>query len=94
MLGDLFYEAKGRITSKRVLDLELVEIESSYYVEGKMREIEVVEIGTFTCISTTTSGVFFVQGKDIVTVKGSDEMVTVKAQGISKLKFIKSNLWF
>jgi hypothetical protein len=44
MLGDLFYEAKGRITSKRVLDLELVEIESSYYGEGKMREIEVVEI--------------------------------------------------
>ena len=86
MLGDLFYEAKGKITSKRVLDLELVEIESSYFVEGKMREIEVVEIGTFTTISTTTSGVFFVQGKDIVTVKGSDEMATVKAQGISKLR--------
>ena len=86
MLGDLFYEAKGKITSKRVLDLELVEIESSYFVKGKMREIEVVEIGTFTTISTTTSGVFFVQGKDIVTVKGSDEMATVKAQGISKLR--------
>ena len=86
MLGDLFYEAKGRITSKRVLDLERVEIESSYFVEGKMREIEVVEIGTFTSISTTTSGVFFVQGKDIVTVKGSNEMATVKAQGISKLR--------
>ena len=86
MLGDLFYEAKGRITSKRILDLERVEIESSYFVEGKMREIEVVEIGTFTSISTTTSGVFFIQGKDIVTVKGSNEMATVKAQGISKLR--------
>jgi hypothetical protein len=85
MLGDLFYEAKGRITSKRILDLEGPKIESSYFLEGKMREeIEVVEIGTFT--STPISDeFFFVEGKDIVTVKGShDEMATVKVQGISK----------
>ncbi|HET9807619.1 MAG TPA: hypothetical protein VFP49_11970 [Nitrososphaeraceae archaeon] len=85
MLGDLFYEAKGRITSKRVLDLEGPKTESSYFLEGKMRgKIEVVEIGTF--IKTPISnGFFFVEGKDIVTVKGShDEMATVKVQGISK----------
>ena len=85
MLGDLFYEAKGRITSKRVLDLEGPKTESSYFLEGKMRgKIEVVEIGTF--IKTHISnGFFFVEGKDIVTVKGShDEMTTVKVQGISK----------
>ena len=86
MLGDLFYEAKGRITSKRVLDLEGPKIESSYFLEGKMREIEVVEIGTFTSVPISDA-VFFIEGKDIVTVKGSDdEMATVKAQGISKLK--------
>jgi hypothetical protein len=51
MLGDLFYEAKGRITSKRILDLEGSKIESSYFLDGQMRgEIEVVEIGTFTSI--------------------------------------------
>ena len=62
MLGDLFYEAKGRVTSKRVLDLEGPKIESSYSLEEKMiGEIEVIEIGTFTSISTGTSGVFFVQ---------------------------------
>jgi hypothetical protein len=86
MLGDLFYEAKGRITSKRVLDLEGPKTESSYFLEGKMRgKIEVVEIGTF--IKTHISnGFFFVEGKDIVTVKGShDEMATVRVQGISKL---------
>jgi hypothetical protein len=86
MLGDLFYEAKGRITSKRILDLEGPKIESSYFLEGKMREeIEVVEIGTFT--STPISDeFFFVEGKDIVTVKGcDDEMATIKAQSISKL---------
>ena len=85
MLGDLFYEAKGRITSKRVIDLEGPKTESSYFLEGKMRgKIEVVEIGTF--IKTHISnGFFFVEGKDIVTVKGShDEMTTVKVQGISK----------
>ena len=86
MLGNLFYEAKGRITSKRVLDLEGPKIESSYFLEGKMREIEVLEIGTFTSIPLS-EGLFFIEGKDVVTVKGSDdEMATVKAQGISKLK--------
>jgi hypothetical protein len=86
MLGDLFYEAKGRITSKRVLDLEGPKIESSYFLEGKMKEIEVLEIGTFTSVPIS-DGVFFIEGKDIVTVKESDdEMVTVKAEGISKLK--------
>ena len=86
MLGDLFYEAKGRITSKRVLDLEGPKIESSYFLEGKMREIEVAEIGTFTSIPIS-DGLFFIEGKDIVTVKeNDDEMATVKAEGISKLK--------
>ena len=85
MLGDLFYESKGRITSKRVLELEGPKIESSYLLEGKMREIEVVEIGTFTSIPTSEDA-YFVEGKDIVTVKGGSEMATVKTQGISKLK--------
>ena len=86
MLGDLFYEAKGRITSKRVLDLEGPKIESSYFLEGKMREIEVLEIGTFTSVPIS-DGVFFIEGKDIVTVKeNDDEMATVIAEGISKLK--------
>ena len=86
MLGDLFYEAKGRITSKRVLDLKGPKIESSYFLEGKMRDaIEVIEIGTFTSIPTSENA-YFVEGKDIVTVKGSiNEMATVKAQSISKL---------
>ena len=86
MLGDLFYEAKGKITSKRVLDLEGPKIESSYFLEGKMREIEVLEIGTFTSVPIS-DGVFFIEGKDIVNVKeNDDEMATVKAEGISKLK--------
>ena len=83
MLGDLFYEAKGRITSKRVLDLEGPKMESSYILEGKMREIEVVEIGTFTTYHTSEN-LFFVEGADIVTIKESNEMVTVISKGISK----------
>lgn len=86
MLGDLFYEAEGRITSKRVLDLEGPKTESSYFLEGKMREIQVLEIGTFTSVPIS-DGVFFIEGKDIVTVKESDdEIATVKTEGISKLK--------
>lgn len=86
MLGDLFYEAKGRITFKRVLDLKGPKTESSYFLEGKMREIQVLEIGTFTSVPIS-DGVFFIEGKDIVTVKESDdEIATVKTEGISKLK--------
>ena len=86
MLGDLFYEAIGKITSKRVLDLDGPKIESSYFLEGIMRgEIEVVEIGTFTSIPISDS-IFSVEGKDIVTVKeNGNEMATVKTQSISKL---------
>ena len=86
MLGDLFYEAKGRITSKRVLDLKGPKIESSYFLEGKMRgEIEVIEIGTFTSIPVS-DGIFSVEGKDIVTVKeNGNETAIVKTQSISKL---------
>lgn len=83
MLGDLFYEAKGKITSKRVVDITGPKIESSYFVEGNMRKIEVEEIGTFTTIPMSEN-VFYVEGKDIVTIKGSNEIATVIAQGISK----------
>ncbi len=94
MLGDLFYEAKGRIRSKRVLDLEGPKTESSYFL-GKMRgKIEVVEIGTF--IKTHISnGFFFVEGKDIVTVKGShDEMATVKLIRSSSSKVISGSNFY
>ena len=86
MLGDLFYEAIGKITSKRVLDLDGPKIESSYFLEGIIRvEIEVIEIGTFTSIPITDR-IFSVEGKNIVTVKGNEkEIVTVKTQSISKL---------
>lgn len=32
-----------------------------------------------------------VEGKNIVSVKGSEEMAAVKAQGISKLRIFKNN---
>jgi hypothetical protein len=65
--------------------LKGLKIECSYFLEGKMRDIEVVEIGTFTSIPPY-KGVFFVEGNDIVIVKGnSDEMAVVKAQSICKL---------
>jgi hypothetical protein len=62
MQENSFYEANGRITYHRVLDLEGPKIESSYCLEGKMRD-----------------GVYCVESKDIVTVKGGDEIATVKS---------------
>ena len=96
ILGDLFYRAKGRIRSKRVLDLEGPKTESSYFLEGKMRgKIEVGEIGRFTSIPTL-DGILFVEGKDIVTVKGShdDEMATVKLIRSSSSKVISGSNFY
>ena len=95
ILGDLFYRAKGRIRSKRVLDLEGPKTESSYFLEGKMRgKIEVEEIGRFTSIPTL-DGILFVEGKDIVTVKGShDEMTTVKLIRSSSSKVISGSNFY
>ena len=47
MLGEQIHEAKGQITGTRVLDAEQFKMESSYMGEGKIREIEVMQIGTF-----------------------------------------------
>lgn len=48
MLGELIYEAKGKVVGKRVLDTEGPTIEGSYSAQGKIKGIDVMEMGTFS----------------------------------------------
>ena len=47
MLGELIYEGKGKPTSQHVIDQEAT-IEISFSLGGKIRDHEVIEIGTAT----------------------------------------------
>jgi hypothetical protein len=86
-LGDLFYEARGKITSQRVLDIEGPKIETTLLYDGTMKSggssIEVVHIATFT--SRMRDGAFFSEGTGVITAKhGSGEMATELGRGITR----------
>lgn len=68
MLGEQIYEAKGQITGTRVLDAEQFKMESSYMGEGKIREIEVMQIGTFWSVPRA-GGAVYGEDKTIVMTK-------------------------
>jgi hypothetical protein len=59
MLGELIYQGKGKPTSQRVIDQE-VTIEISFSLGGKIRDHEVIEIGTATFMPRE-SQVYFMQ---------------------------------
>lgn len=54
MLGDQIYEARGKITGIRVIEIEEgpngIKTETSYTMHGKQKGIEITETGTFTAV--------------------------------------------
>ncbi len=71
MLGELIYEATGKITGRRVLDADGLSIESSYSTEGKIKDIHVFEMGTF--VSTMREGgVLYGEDKGILMTQDGD----------------------
>lgn len=86
-LGDLFYEARGKITSQRVLDIEGPKIETTVSYDGIMKSggssMEVRHIATFT--SSMRDGAFYSEGTGVITTKdGSGEMATELGRGITR----------
>ncbi len=59
MLSELIYQGKGKPTSQRVIDQE-VTMEISFSLGGKIRDHEVIEIGTAT-LMLRGSQVYFMQ---------------------------------
>ncbi|HYZ60724.1 MAG TPA: hypothetical protein VE544_13795 [Nitrososphaeraceae archaeon] len=87
VLGDLFYEAKGRITNQRVLDIEGPTIETTVSYDGTMKSsgsrVEVRHIATFT--SSMRDGAFLSEGTGVITAKdASGEMATELGRGITR----------
>lgn len=82
MLGDLVYETKGKVTGERVLDVNPVKIESSYTVEGKLKGIEITEMGTYTS-TMRPDGTMWGEDKSITMAKDGGS-ATATAQGIGR----------
>lgn len=85
MLGDQIGEAKGKITSQRILDVEGPKIEYSLSAEGRMKEIDITHMATFWTIPRG-NGVLHGEGQGVITTKdGSGEMATELGRGIGKI---------
>lgn len=82
MLGDLVYESKGKITGERVLELNPPKIESSYTVEGKLKGVEVTELGTYTS-NMRPDGTLCGEDKSITKAKDGS-VTTATARGIGR----------
>ena len=82
MLGDLIYEAKGKISSQRVLELSPPKIESSYRVESRLKGMDVSEMGTYTSTMRPDGTLL---GEDKSIIMGRDgASITATAQGIGR----------
>jgi hypothetical protein len=86
LLGDLFYEAKGKIIGQRVLDvINGPKIETSVSYNGIIKgTVNVTHIATFRTIPKS-DGLLYAEGEGIITTKdGSNEMVTETGRGIGQ----------
>jgi hypothetical protein len=86
LLGDLFYEAKGKIIGQRVLDvINGPKIETSVSYNGIIKgTVNVTHIATFRSIPKS-DGLLYAEGEGIITTAdGSNEMVTETGRGIGQ----------
>lgn len=71
MLGDLIYEARDKVTGKRVLDTEGPTIEGTYQTQGKLKGMEVIEMGTFSS-TMRPGGALYGEDKAVVMTRDGD----------------------
>jgi len=95
MLGEIIYEAKGKVTSLRVLSVEggIPKIESSISQNGRLRggtEITLtVTYWSVPRLSSSTEGqeggqtVLYAEGQGVLMTKDGSEMATWTGQGIA-----------
>ena len=82
MLGDLIYEAKGKVTGRRVLDTEGPTIEGSYQAQGKLKGIDVTEMGTFSS-TMRPGGALYGEDKAVVMTRDGD-IASANPKGIGR----------
>jgi hypothetical protein len=90
MLGDLIYEATGKITGSRVLDVEGPKIEVTISENGKLKGgIETTDMVTYWSIPRP-GGAYYAEGKGVFMTKdGSGETAIWTGQGIARFSGLK-----
>jgi hypothetical protein len=96
MLGEQYAESKGKITSRRVLDVEGPTVETSVAASGAIKGIPVQVMLTFIGTPTAEKGVIHGVGKGILTTTGDGgelEMVPYTGEGIGRFDSSGSIKW-
>jgi hypothetical protein len=89
MLGDLIFEAEGKVTNMRVISVEegRPKIEVTISQNGLLRGVEVTSIVTYSSIPREQGGAIYAEGKGVFMTKegngGGDETATWTGQGIA-----------
>jgi hypothetical protein len=86
-LGELIEEESGKITGRRVVDVEGPKIESSFTMNGKWVGQDVTDIGTYWGVmreGTETQGVVYGEAQGVATAKDGQGMATYTVQGIGR----------
>jgi hypothetical protein len=84
VLGDLIYEAKGKITGYRVLDVENPKIEVTITQNGTLKgEIQATDTVTYWSIPRP-GGAYYAEGKGVFMAKDDpSQIATWTGQGIA-----------
>ncbi len=88
MLGDLIYEAEGKLMNMRVISIEeeRPKIEVTISQNGLLRGIQVTSIVTYSSIPREQGGAIYAEGKGVFMTKegnGGGETATWTGQGIA-----------
>jgi hypothetical protein len=82
-LGELIGEERGKITGQRVLDVQILKMETSFTMEGNYRGTTCTDVGTYTA-ELREGGVLQGEGQGIVTTKDGQGMATWTGPGIGR----------
>ena len=58
MLGELIYESTGSIKNQRVIDATKNKIETTFEARGKIKDVEVLDLGTFWSMPREDSSIY------------------------------------
>ena len=85
-LGELIEEESGKITGRRILDVEGPKTESSFTMNGKWVGQDVIDIGTYWGVMRegTETQVVYGEAQGVATTKDGQGMATYKVQGIGR----------
>jgi hypothetical protein len=87
VLGELIEQESGKITGRRVIDVEGPKTESSFTMNGKWVGQDVTDIGTYWGVmreGTEAQGVVYGEAQGVATTKDGQGMATYKVQGIGR----------